>query len=81
MRIRKLLCISVLLLIIHDLILPGYTPRVNQLTCLRNLEAFSLQVQLQKMARGFKFRIKNVEGLYYLGVDQLCDYQAPDLYI
>ena len=33
-------------------------------------------VQLQKMARGLKFRIKKVEGLYYLcsenkGADQL----------
>ena len=36
-------------------------------------------VQLQKMARGLKFRILNVEGLYYLcsennGADQLRGY-------
>ena len=38
-------------------------------------------VQLQKMARGLKFRIKKVEGLYYLcrennGADQLRGYQV-----
>ena len=38
----------------------------------------------QKMARGLKFRIKNVEGLHYpcsenKGTDQLCDYRTADL--
>ena len=38
----------------------------------------------QKMARGLKFRIKEVEGLYYLcsknkGADQLRSYRAADL--
>ena len=41
-------------------------------------------VQLQKMARGLKFQIKKVEGLYYLcsenkGADQLHDYREADL--
>ena len=41
-------------------------------------------VQLQKMARVLKFRIKNVEGLYYLcsenkGADQLRGYREADL--
>ena len=41
-------------------------------------------VQLQKMARGLKFRIKKVEGLYYLysenkGADQLRGYREADL--
>ena len=41
-------------------------------------------VQLQKMARGWKFRIKKVEGLYYLcsenkEADQLCGYSEADL--
>ena len=41
-------------------------------------------VQLQKMARGFKFRIKREEGLHYLcsenkGTDQLCGYREADL--
>ena len=41
-------------------------------------------VQLQKMARGLKFRIKVVEGLYYLcsenkGADQLRGYREVDL--
>ena len=41
-------------------------------------------VQLQKMARGLKFRIQEVEGLYYLcsenkGADQLCGYREADL--
>ena len=41
-------------------------------------------VQLQKMARGLKFRIKKVEGLYYLcsenkGADQLRGYRKSDL--
>ena len=36
-------------------------------------------VQLQKMVRGLKFWIEEVEGLYYLfsdnnGADQLCSY-------
>ena len=40
--------------------------------------------QPQKMARGLKFRIQKVEGLYYLcsenkGDDQLHDYHAADL--
>ena len=40
--------------------------------------------QLQKMARGLKFRIKKIEGLYYLcsenkGTDQLCCYREADL--
>ena len=41
-------------------------------------------VQLQKMARGLKFRILKVEGLYYLfrenkGADQLRGYREADL--
>ena len=41
-------------------------------------------VQLQKMARGLKFRIKKVEGLYYLcsenkGADQLRGHRKADL--
>ena len=41
-------------------------------------------VQLQKMARGLKFQIKEVEGLYYLcsenkGADQLRGYRVADL--
>ena len=41
-------------------------------------------VQLHKMARGLKFRIKNVMGLYYLcseniGADQLRGYREADL--
>ena len=41
-------------------------------------------VQPQKMARGLKFRIKVVEGLYYpysenKGADQLRSYCAADL--
>ena len=41
-------------------------------------------VQLQKMARGLKFQIKEVEGLYYLcsenkGADQLQGYREADL--
>ena len=41
-------------------------------------------VQPQKMARGLKFLIKVVEGLYYLcsenkGADQLCGYHEADL--
>ena len=41
-------------------------------------------VQLQKMARGLKFRIWKVEGLYYLcsenkGADQLRGYREADL--
>ena len=41
-------------------------------------------VQLQKMARGLKFRVKKVEGLYYLcsetkGADQLRGYREADL--
>ena len=41
-------------------------------------------VQLQKMARGLKFHIEEVEGLYYLcsenkGADQLCGYREADL--
>ena len=41
-------------------------------------------VQLQKMARGLKFRIRKVEGLYYLcsenkGADQLRGYREADL--
>ena len=41
-------------------------------------------VQLQKMARGLKFRIEEVEGLYYLcsenkGADQLRGYREADL--
>ena len=47
-------------------------------------------VQLQKMARGMKFRIKKVEGLYYLcsenkGADQLRSnlrgYREADLHL
>ena len=41
-------------------------------------------VQPQKMARGLKFRTKEVEGLYYpcsenKGADQLCGYREADL--
>ena len=41
-------------------------------------------VQLQKMARGLKFRISEVEGLYYpcsenKGADQLRGYREADL--
>ena len=41
-------------------------------------------VQLQKMARGLKFRILKVEGLYYIssenkGADQLRGYREADL--
>ena len=41
-------------------------------------------VQLQKVARGLKFRIKIVEGLYYLcsenkGADELRGYREADL--
>ena len=41
-------------------------------------------VQLQKMARGLKFRIKNVEESFYLcsenkGADQLRGYREADL--
>ena len=41
-------------------------------------------VQLQKMTRGLKFRIRKVEGLYYLcsenkGADQLRGYREADL--
>ena len=41
-------------------------------------------VQLQKMARGLKFRILKVVGLYYLcsenkGADQLRGYREADL--
>ena len=41
-------------------------------------------VQPQKMARGLKLRIYEVEGLYYLcseneGADQLCGYRRADL--
>ena len=41
-------------------------------------------VQPQKMARGLKFRIKEVGSLYYLysenkGADQLCGYRTADL--
>ena len=41
-------------------------------------------VQLQKVARGLKFQLLKVEGLYYLcsenkGADQLLDYREADL--
>ena len=41
-------------------------------------------VQPQKMARGLKFQIKKVGGLYYQcsenkGADQLCSYREADL--
>ena len=44
----------------------------------------NLAVQLQKMARGLKFRIWKVEELYYLcsenkGADQLRGYREADL--
>ena len=43
-------------------------------------------VQPQKIARGFKFRIKEVEGLYYQcsenkGADQLCGDHKADLHL
>ena len=43
-------------------------------------------VQQQKMARGLKFQIKKVDGLYYLcsenkGTDQLCGDRAADLHL
>ena len=41
-------------------------------------------IQIQKMARGLKFRIQEVEGLYYpcsenKGADQLRGYREADL--
>ena len=41
-------------------------------------------VQQQKMLRGLKFWLLEVEGLFYRssenkGADQLCDYHTPDL--
>ena len=41
-------------------------------------------IQLQKMARGLKFRTKKVEGLHFpcsknKGADQLCGYRETDL--
>ena len=46
----------------------------------------SRAVQLLKMARCLKFWIKQVEGLYYLcienkGADQLCGYSTADLHL
>ena len=40
-----------------------------------------LGVRLQKMARGLKFRIKEVEGLYYVAKTKalISDYRAADL--
>ena len=43
-------------------------------------------VQLKKVAIGLKFRILEVEGLYYLcsenkGADQLCGYCAANLHL
>ena len=43
-------------------------------------------VQPQKKARGLKFRIQDIEGLYYLcsenkGADQLCGYCTADLHL
>ena len=43
-----------------------------------------LAVQLQKMARCLKFRIKEVEGLNYLcsenkGADKICGHREADL--
>ena len=43
-------------------------------------------VQLQKMARGLKFRTLKVEGLYFLcsenkGADQLLGYREADLHL
>ena len=43
-------------------------------------------VQLQNIARDLKFRIKKVEGLYYLcsenkGADQLSGYSEADLHL
>ena len=43
-------------------------------------------VQSQKLARGLKFRIKEVEGLYYpcsenKGADQLRGYREADLHL
>ena len=44
---------------------------------------YNQAVQLQKTARGLKFRIKNVEGLYLcsenIGADQLPGYRKADL--
>ena len=45
-----------------------------------------LAVQPQKMARGMKFCIKELEGLYILcsekkGADQLCSYRATDMHL
>ena len=42
--------------------------------------------QLQKIARGFKFRIKEEEELHYQcsenkGADQLCGYREADLHL
>ena len=41
-------------------------------------------VQLQKLARGLKFPILKVDGLFYLcsenkGADQLCGYRKADM--
>ena len=50
------------------------------------MSLYNRAVQKQKMARDLKFRIKEVEGLYYLilcsenkGADQLCGYHEADL--
>ena len=68
------------------------TPRSRDLSRVMRKQTFwfptwsdtNQAVQLQKMARGLKFRIKKVEGLYYLcsenkGADQLRDYREADL--
>ena len=44
----------------------------------------NLAVQIQKMTRGLKFRIYEIQGLYYIcsenkAADQLCGYREADL--
>ena len=55
-------------------------------TCLQSFQPGNTNraVQPQKIVRGFKFWIYEVEGLFYLcsekkGADQLCDYGKADL--
>ena len=53
-------------------------------TGLRGFQPGPTQTRLHKMARGLKFRIQEVEGLYYLcsknqGTDQLRGYCQADL--
>ena len=60
------------------------TDKKTYLHCFRpGLTQTGLYSLTQKLARGLKFRIYEVEELYYLcsenkSVDQLCGYNAPD---